>query len=445
MTRHKHLKQLVRSRMAKTGESYSSARRQVLAQSSTTTTDTAGPHFPGIDPGTTALRVVLTAAGIRSPHDGRPFSESMLSGIAGGIGIGVFAFLYKKADFASFFIGGRHLWHDHTSYVTRTAERLGAEVEVAETSSARKAEQDLRRMLDQHGVCIAWVDAARLPHRALPETMGGMAYHLITVYGIDDVTGTARIGDLTDEPVTIALSDLAAARARIRKDNHRVLAVRRTRDTPPLADLVRDGLRACHAGLRGEGAPVQAKRNFTLDALSTWADRLRNPGARESWANVFTPGPRLWNGLTSIHEYIEYYGTGGGLCRPLFSGFLTAAAALTKQNTFADIAAEYEVLGAQWSQLAAAALPDAVSAFGAARELMARRAELTATGGDDAMAGLRDVQSSLAALATRAAAEFPLPAAAVPAFLTSLADRVSAIHAAEVRAHALMGEAVAAS
>jgi hypothetical protein len=53
MTERKHFKQLVRSRMEKTGESYSTARRQLVRQ-----TATAAPtlpqrqHFPGSIPAT---------------------------------------------------------------------------------------------------------------------------------------------------------------------------------------------------------------------------------------------------------------------------------------------------------------------------------------------------------------------------------------------------------
>ena len=37
MTKHKHLKQLVRARMAKTGERYSSARRHIVAEAQAAT------------------------------------------------------------------------------------------------------------------------------------------------------------------------------------------------------------------------------------------------------------------------------------------------------------------------------------------------------------------------------------------------------------------------
>jgi hypothetical protein len=136
MTAHKHLKQFVRARMLKTGESYSSARREVIRRPTATPPDPmARWDFPGNIPATTALRVLLTHAGIRAPHTGEPYTEAMLFGIAGGIGAGVFSF----------------------------------------------------------------------------------------------VSGTALIGDLADDPISIKLGDPALARARIKKQTNRLLSI------PPLA------------------------------------------------------------------------------------------------------------------------------------------------------------------------------------------------------------------
>ena len=78
MTERKHFKQLVRSRMSKTGESYSTARRQVIRQSADPSTTQRIPHhFPGNIPVPTALRALLSHAGITNPHTGAPYSEAM--------------------------------------------------------------------------------------------------------------------------------------------------------------------------------------------------------------------------------------------------------------------------------------------------------------------------------------------------------------------------------
>src|SRR6266851_9255758 len=102
MTARKNLKKLVRARMTKTGESYASARRQIIRQAEPPTDPALRCHFPGNVPATTALRVLLAHAGVRAPRTDEPFSEALLFGIAGGIGVGVFQFVYEKEDFASF-------------------------------------------------------------------------------------------------------------------------------------------------------------------------------------------------------------------------------------------------------------------------------------------------------------------------------------------------------
>jgi hypothetical protein len=59
----------------------------------------------------------------------------------------------------------------------------------------------------------------------LPAQFSGGGYHVITVYRIDDGSGTALIGDLADDPITISLKDLAEARGRIEEQKNRLLSV----------------------------------------------------------------------------------------------------------------------------------------------------------------------------------------------------------------------------
>jgi hypothetical protein len=430
MTSHKHLKQLVRARMTKTGESYATARRHVVREPAQPPTDPATQwHFPGNVPATTALRVLLAHAGVRAPHDHAPFSEAMLFGIAGGIGIGVFSFFYEKEGFASFYIAGRHLWQDDELYFRRACARLGIEPRLWETGGAKEADRQLVEALE-HGPCIAWVDAAQLPHRALPESWSGGAYHVITVYTIRG--DAALIGDRSDQPITVPLDVLRTARRRIAKFKHRLLAIPEMRTTPELGLLVRDGLRACH-----EGLVKQRSVNFTLESIRVWGERLHGSKDKESWERVFTRGKRLWRGLVSIYDFTEHYGTGGGLCRPLFADFLGEAAAATGDTRLQPLAATYAELGREWTALAYAALPDDVPALRRARALHDRKAELVAAGGP--VADARAVWSELAALEQEAEAAFPLSPAECDSLRATLQSRVRALYERELAAHAELG------
>jgi hypothetical protein len=436
MTVRKHFKKLVRTRMARTGESYATARRQLLRQADPE--DTGPFHFTGSVPAATALRTLLTHAGVRDPHTGRPFTEAMAYGLAGGIGIGVFAFHYEREGFSSFFVAGRHRWHDSLAYLSNALGRFGITPTVRETGGPKAAEKALRETVAE-GPCVAWVDMASLPHRGLPAAWAGGGYHVVTVHKVE-ADGTAHIGDLTDELVAVPGPAFAAARGRIKKDKNRLLSIAPAAVRVDLAGLVRDGLRACHGGLNGEGAVKAAQSNFRLDALGRWADRLHGDASKDGWERVFPPGSRLWRGLTSVALFVEAWGTGGGLGRPLFAEFLREAADALKDDALRELAGHYDDLGRGWSELAAAALPAGIPEFQEARELHARVGEATHGGGEPDAA--RAAWQRLDELERRAAKQFPLSADEAAALRADLQGRVRALYEAETAAHAVLGRLV---
>ena len=101
MTEQKKLKSMVRERAARTGESYTTARRRVVAKGGPFSEMPNGvvPGYPGFGGGqhhaSTMLAHLLAQAGVRAPHTGEPFSEAMLAGLAGGIGFMYAVFEYK--------------------------------------------------------------------------------------------------------------------------------------------------------------------------------------------------------------------------------------------------------------------------------------------------------------------------------------------------------------
>lgn len=421
MTRQKHLKQLVRDRMTKTGERYAAARRQIVG-APPPAPGRSGPHMPGSLPLTTALRILLTDAGVTAPG-GKPLSEPLVFGLAGGIGAGVFAFHYP--EFSSFYIAGRHLWYDDLACLSAACQRLGITPRVKEFGGAGPAEKGLAEWA-AGGPVVAWVDMASLSHRGMPPSWSGGGYHLVTVYRAEP-GGEALIGDLADEPVSLPTRALTVARGRIKKDKFRIMTLEAPKKTPDLRAALADGLAVGARGL------VSGRiKNFTLAAFGTWADRLYGGKGKESWEAMFPPGPRLWRGLTSIHEFIEHFGTGGGLMRPLFAETLHEAAGLLKRPALARLAREYAALGTAWTELADHALPDAVPLFVEARDLMARRTELVYSGPD----GTEDaagVWSRLETLGQRSAKGFPLGEAEAAALRRHLQERVRALHATETR------------
>jgi hypothetical protein len=415
--------------MSRTGERYAAARRQVLAQATAPRTGPARAHLTGNVPATTALRILLAHAGLTGP-DSRPLSEALLFVLAGGIGAGAFAFLYEKEDWASLFVGGRHLWQDDQEYLRAAGKRLGLKTVLREATARKAGERQLREAVEAVGPVIAWVDAAHLPHRALPAQWSGGGYHVITVYAVEG--DHALIGDLTDEPVPIALSDLATARARIKKQKHRLLWFERDGRSRIEGAALASALEACATGLTR-----QRMRSFQLDSFADLAQRILGGKGRESWDVMFPPGGRLWSALTSLYNYIEHYGTGGGLCRSIFAEGLAEAASSFGEPRLAVLAESYERLGQGWSALAEAALPDAVPPCREARGLLALKAELTHSGGDPAE--IRECFDQLSRLEKEARKRFPIPAAGVAELRAELSRRLTEIHTEEVAA---LGELV---
>ena len=372
---------------------------------------------PGRVPATAALQRLLHHAGVT-------VSEPLLFLQAGGIGAGMFAFLYEKENFASLFLAGRHLWADDLAYLTAAAQRLGHTVAVKETTGAKTAEQQLRDALSGGGPVIAWVDMAHLPHRAMPARFSGGGYHVITVQSIDG--DSALIHDVAPTPITISLRDLSSARGRIAKFRNRLLWLSGVvkRQPAPQA-VITDALRTCATTL------TKAKMaNFRLDAFLELADRIDGRGGKESWDVIFPAGPRLWSALTSLHEYIERYGTGGGLCRSVFAEGLREAGR-------PEDAARYAALGGRWSALAATALPVDIPVCLEAGELLARRSALLRAAAP--IAEVRGCWERLGKLAQEVQKKFPLPVERVQVLRTDLAAQLRLIHAYEVTALSALG------
>jgi hypothetical protein len=165
-------------------------------------------------------------------------------------------------------------------------------------------------------------------------------------------------------------------------------------------------------------------KNFTLEAFRTWGDRLHGDRSKDGWERLFRPGRPLWDGLTSIYHFVEHYGTGGGLVRPLYAEFLAEAGEALGDPRFAPVAERYAELGRGWSALAEAALPDGVPAFREAEELHTRKSEIFLEEGPEAAAELAAVWRRLEELGTEAAARFPLSEERCDALRRELQRRV---------------------
>lgn len=93
MTEHADFKRLVRERMARTGERYTTARAHLLGADPLPSASPAAT-LGGQHDQTAALRDLLVAEGVDAPHTALPPTEALLLGLGGGIGAAVFTFVY---------------------------------------------------------------------------------------------------------------------------------------------------------------------------------------------------------------------------------------------------------------------------------------------------------------------------------------------------------------
>jgi Domain of unknown function (DUF4872)/Butirosin biosynthesis protein H, N-terminal len=430
MTKQNSLKRLVRARMADTGQSYTTARRIVLGQLDGErfggVVADGFLHLPGVHPECTALRVLLANSGVVAPHTGEPPSEALVFGIAGGAGAGAMAFRYEREDVTTFYVTG---WNPFQSSAQAACERLGIRPAVSETGGARAAATQLGDLLAEGVPAMAWVDLAELGYAALPPLYSGGSYHTVVVYRYDSDGGTALLGDRAARPIEVPAERLAAARARIRKQRNRLLSL-------GSAELVVDLRGAVIAGLRAaaDGPASPPTSAMTLEGVRAWAQRVHGTAAKDGWPRMFPPGRHLWGALRAVYEYVEHWGSGGGLMRPLHAAFLREAAVLVGDGRLDGLAGRYDALGDAWRGLASAALPGGVPLLAETRALLDRRDAAFAAEGAGATGELRAIWARLDALAEQADAGFPLDAAAIDELLAGLQARLVALYADEVAA-----------
>ncbi|WP_419998836.1 BtrH N-terminal domain-containing protein [Streptomyces boninensis] len=246
------------------------------------------------------LHCETTALGVLLRHEGLELSEPMLFGLGGGLG-----FVYwdsKAMDFP--FLGGRVKPFELTRNL---AVRLGLELDIRETGSAKKAWANVAEPLDAGRPVGLQLDCYHLEYFTSKVHFGG---HVVAMRGYDDelayLTDTAQQGG----EVTTSLASLAAARAERGPMTARSRSF--TVAVPP-------------------GAPDPRER--IVPAIRACAEAFLNPPIANLGHRGIEKAARLvpkWRrreghheqDLRQIADLMERGGTGGALFRNLYRDFL---------------------------------------------------------------------------------------------------------------------------
>ena len=339
MPADKDFKRLVRARMGRTGESYTTARSHLRPDSDPGRPD----RFRGRHPDTAALTRLLAALGVTDPAGGRPLSEAMVLGIAGGIGFAYFVFEYQ--DLTTLYLGGRINPYVHKRDAAEAAlTRLGVPFQVRRTSGPAAAERHLRTALDQGRPVVATVDGARLPSRAVPPELPGMTPQDVLVELRD---GDPVLWDLAPEPVPVTWAELAEARAGVRSARHRLVVA-----DAPARPVDLPGAAAAGIADTWTGMLDPPMRNFGVPGLAKWADLLTAPRDPKGWPRLLAAPGRQLQLLTWLYDWVETAGTGGGFFRSMYAEFLEEAAGPLGRPGLTTLAGSYRELATAWTTLA---------------------------------------------------------------------------------------------
>ncbi|MGH3315892.1 MAG: BtrH N-terminal domain-containing protein [Nocardioidaceae bacterium] len=244
MTEQKSLKRLVRERMSRTGESYTTAHRHVTARRDPSEAAPA-MYEPGLVPGYSSfgpeghqpsalVRHMLAVAGI-------DVSEPMACGLGGGVGFLYAVFDYRQVDHLLLTIVAQH---HPMPWPSAVAQNLGLELETVHSSSATAARRKLDACLDRGEPAQLTVGRGLLPQHPDVSLEAADPYQVVVAGRHGD---EYLVDDLAPTPHLIEGDRLLEAWAAHRKGRFEQSAlVRKT--TAPIAGDVRSALALATAG-----------------------------------------------------------------------------------------------------------------------------------------------------------------------------------------------------
>jgi len=347
MTEQKSLKRRVRQRMARTGESYTTAHRHLTGRG-------AGvPGYPAFGPEqhqpSALARHLLGAAGLT-------VSEPMACGLGGGIGFLYAVFEYRRVEQPLLTLVAQH---HPMPWLTAVAQNLAVGLDEMHSASARAARLNLDKGLDERGPVLLTVERGRLPHHAAGSEMEGADPYPVVV--------TARRGDeyLVDDaapaPHVVPADDLLAAWAGHRKgrfamaalDSAAVAAV--AADPSAVAAGVRRAIRMTVAHLTGPVLGNTFDVNLGLSGMAKLAREMADGSSKAGWPRRFgTPAGSTY-ACRRLAECLTSAYTAPGATRPLYAAFLREAAPLLDDPVLAAAADRVAASGKAWTELAATA------------------------------------------------------------------------------------------
>jgi butirosin biosynthesis protein H-like len=377
MTEQRGFKKLVRERMARTGESYTTARRHVLAKA-------ARAESPALPDG-----VLYAEFGTDQHHEsslirhalGGVHDEALIAGLAGGIGFMYFVFEYRDLPPLLTIVAQHH----PDPWVEKALDRLHVPYDLHRGGKPQWGK--MRKALDAGHPVFCVVDRSRLPwHGGEP----GLATDPYTVVIVGQAGDTLYVDDESAIPHAIGVDEFGAAWSAYKKGRHQMIVP----TGPAAAEPDIDGaIAGTVAHLTGPVLGNNFDVNFGFSGMEKLAAQLRDARTKTGWERRFGAPIPFFHGVRRLYECLEVEYTAPGATRPLYADFLELvgrpeAAALFRQSATG------------WERVAALAL-ETVSGLGAYTDICEERMRLIMTRGDAAREEIRALGVRADAVAER--------------------------------------------
>jgi hypothetical protein len=397
-------------------------------------------QFDGRHWETGSVHNALAYQGIQIPETGQPISEAMMMGISGGAAFGYFIFEYQGLDpFVSL------LSRNTFNPLDTLLERLAIPQDLFHTADASKGERNLIDVLEGGRPAIVWADVFGLPYNGLSYDEQMWAMFPIVVHGYTD--GEVHIADRSSQSLLITEAELAIARARVKKDKYRVLALGAP-DLSKLPGAIQKGIWQCIA-LYTEAPPKGGRDNFGFAAYEKWAKMLTNTRNKQSWERMLVPGSRMYAALAGVGYQHGVFGWARTFPsnqvddRKRYAEFLDEAALILKRPGLKIAAVQFRASSDAWLDLSEAALPNEVPLLREAKELLLLKHNLFVDSGDRELDGIKKADKRLSEIYSLAAADFPMSEKEVTSMREGLAEHVMNISNIEQEAIDLLQAAMA--
>lgn len=281
-------------------------------------------------------------------------SEEMLMGIASGIG-----FIYWEMKQMPYpFVGG--LNGKEIDLFENPLKNLGGSAELMkQTTSSKTSFEQLKTNLLEGTPFIPFVDMAFLPYffkegSSYPNESMHFGGHTFVVYGIDEYEDVVFVSDRIQKSTTLTINQFMDAHSStfppFAAKNKKVII------NPPTKNFE---LKTCIKQAIRENSEIMMNPPISNLGLKGMLKFEKMVGS--SWLKF--PPEKMMHTLYMTYIYNATGGTGGALCRNMYSTFLEEAQKYIHDENLIKAADLYKQAAKAWDEVAESLLPDTLPAL----------------------------------------------------------------------------------